>query len=138
MSVTFNDRDYTADALIKQLSLIELHGKDGSAVDSGCACIESKHLFMIEGLAEEGVGFGVSTKEKAFYRQVSEFARVLRKNIDAAQFTFPKIACSTVIHAGNPYSDCKARRERCITKLKGHKGINAFAVCSAAVKCPQK
>jgi hypothetical protein len=80
--MVFNDRDYTEEALIKQLTLIELHGKDGSAVDAGCSCIESKHLFAVEGLAEEGQGFALSQKERDFYAKVSQFARLLRKKID--------------------------------------------------------
>lgn len=80
--MVFDDRDYTQDALIKQLALIELHGKDGSAVDAGCSCIESKHLYAVEGLAEEGQGFALSQKEREFYEKVSQLARSLRKRID--------------------------------------------------------
>ncbi len=74
---------------MKQLSLIELHGKDGSAVDGGCACIEEKHLLNVEGLAEEGIGFALSQAEKQFYAWVADLARNVRKQIDAANWTVP-------------------------------------------------
>lgn len=80
--VSFNDRDYTREAVIKQLGLIELHCKDGSAVDAGCQCIDTKHLFLIEGLAEEGQGFSLTTKEKEFYSNLANLVRLIRKNME--------------------------------------------------------
>lgn len=87
--MSFNPHDYTAQTIIKQFSLIELHGKDGSAVEGGCACIEDKHLINIEGLAEEGVGFALSAAEKAFYQWVADLARNIRIKIDSADFSIP-------------------------------------------------
>ena len=87
--MSFNDRDYTREALIKQLGVVELHSKDGSALDAGCQCIETKHLFNIETLSEEGVGFGMTEKEKKFYQRLADFARHARKSIDTEDFSFP-------------------------------------------------
>jgi len=87
--VPFDDRRYTEDSLIKQLTLIELHAKDGSALDAGCGCIEGKHLFAVEGLAEEGVGFALSEKEKVFYEKLGSAARECRKAIEDSSFEFP-------------------------------------------------
>jgi len=87
--MVFDDRKYTEDSAIKQLSLIELHSKDGSALDAGCGCIEGKHLFALEGLSEEGVGFAMSQKEKDFYAKMGEFARKARKSIEESSFEFP-------------------------------------------------
>lgn len=84
--MVFNDRNYTQDAIVKQASLIELHSKDGSALDAGCQCIEGKHLHIIEGLAEEGKGFAVSEKEKEFYDNLGKLARLIRKNMEAEEF----------------------------------------------------
>jgi len=85
----FNDRDYTRDSILKQIVLVELHGKDGSAVDAGCACIETKHTYMLEGLFEEAVGFALSQKERDFYTWTSELMRVLRKKIDTEDYVIP-------------------------------------------------
>lgn len=132
--MTFDDRVYTQDALIKQLGLVELHGKDGSAVDSGCACIETKHTFNIEGLAEEGIGFSLSEKEKRFYQGVADWARVVRKNIETETFELPK--------PNNPkrLTVCERKRERCIQKLKPKEERgeieSAYAVCHASIPCP--
>jgi hypothetical protein len=82
----FDDRVYTEDAIIKQLALIELHSKDGSALDAGCGCIEGKHLFIVEGLAEEGKGFALSEKEKHFYDDLGTWARTKRKQIEDSTF----------------------------------------------------
>ena len=83
MSAEFNDYDYTRDAIIKQLGLIELHGKDGSAVDAGCQCINTKHTYMLEGLSEEMVGFAKSEAEKKFYMQLAANMRKVRQDIDS-------------------------------------------------------
>jgi hypothetical protein len=84
--MAFNDRDYTYDAIMKQLGLVELHTRDGSAVEAGCHCIETKHLRLIEGLSEEGVSFAVSEKEKAFFKDLGDLARSLRKNMELETF----------------------------------------------------
>jgi hypothetical protein len=65
---------------------VELHSKDGSALDAGCGCIEGKHLFIIEGLSEEGKGFAVSEKEKSFYDHLGALARSSRRQIESTDF----------------------------------------------------
>lgn len=118
--MSFNDRDYTRDSVIKQLSLIELHSKDGSALDAGCACIETKHLYAIEGLSEEGVGFALTDKEKAFYGKLADLARTLRKNIEVENWSL----------AQNPthLSPCKKKLARCLE-------IHSPEECRASIKC---
>jgi len=132
--VTFNDRDYTQDALIKQLGLVELHGKDGSAVEAGCACIQTKHSYNIEGLSEEGMGFALSEKEKRFYSNLADLARDIRKKIETEDFTLPKT------HNPTSLTVCERKRERCIKKLmpKEKRGEieSAHAVCYASIPCP--
>lgn len=86
--MSFNDRDYTRDAIIKQLGLIELHCKDGSAVEAGCQCIDTKHLYLIEGLAEEGQGFALSSQERKFYEDLGSFVRLTRKNMEVEDYEF--------------------------------------------------
>ena len=81
--MTFNDYEYTRDSILKQVSLIELHGKDGSAVDAGCQCINTKHTYMLEGLAEEMVGFAKSESEKKFYMNLAANMRKVRQDIDS-------------------------------------------------------
>lgn len=93
---------YTRETLIKQLSLIELHGKDGSATDAGCACIEEKHLFNVEGLAEEAIGFSKSEAEKAFYVRLSNACRDWRKAIDQEDWSL------SVSHSCPPCPKCEA------------------------------
>jgi len=142
----FNDRRYTEDSIIKQLGLIELHGKDGSAVEAGCGCIEGKHLVMLEGLAEEGIGFSKTKKERMFYTKLSSLARDLRKSIEQDEFTFPK-------HGSNPgrrkflpsgltacereHPDVQKKLSRCIKKLEREGRVESpVAVCRASIKCP--
>lgn len=80
--MTFNDRDYTFDAIIKQLLLVEVHCKDGSASEENCKCIDTKHLYILEGLAEEGQGFALTSKEQDFYRDLADLVRLIRKNME--------------------------------------------------------
>lgn len=137
--MAFNDRRYTEDSIIKQLGLIELHGKDGSAVDAGCACIETKHLYLLEGLAEEGIGFAVSAKERQFYQDLSNFMRETRKRMEVEDYNLhgvmrkvmerknpvPQIRSSSrmvlsngLIKCKRKYSDDERKLTRCIEKLK--------------------
>jgi len=85
----FNDYDYTRESILKQVSLIELHSKDGSATDAGCGCIEGKHLIILEGLCEEMVGFTKSEEEKNYYSWVGDVARKIRRDIEFANFCIP-------------------------------------------------
>ena len=144
--MVFNDRDYTQDALIKELVLIEKHSKDGSAIEGGCSCIESKHLYGVEGLSEEGQGFGLSAKEKLFYSKLADFARKTRKTIDSGTFNFPSNPVHR-LYLPHGLTECEKRHpsvkrklSRCIKKLepKEHRGEieSAVAVCRASIKCP--
>lgn len=145
----FNDRHYTQDALIKQLGLVELHGKDGSATDAGCACIETKHFYFIEGLSEEGVGFALSAKERRFYQQLADFTRLARKRIEVENYDLHGVMREVMkkehpkpLHVGNPnnLTACERKRERCIKKLKPKEERgeieSAHAVCHASIPCP--
>ena len=82
----FSDRDYTRDAVIKQLGLVELHCRDGSAIDAGCQCIDTKHLFLIEGLCEEGQGFALSAAERQFYKDLGDLVRLIRKKMEVEDY----------------------------------------------------
>lgn len=123
----FDDRRYTEDSIIKQLSLIELHGKDGSAVEAGCGCIEGKHLVMLEGLSEEGIGFSKTKKERMFYTKLSSLARDLRKSIEQNSFTFPSsksnssgnmVLSNGLIKCKSKYPNDERKLTSCIKKLK--------------------
>ena len=112
--MSFDDHKYTEDAIIKQLSLIELHSKDGSALDAGCGCIEGKHLFLVEGLAEEGKGFALTDSEKKFYDELGNWARMKRKAIESSEW------------------DEHGHSESCVhcENLRGHERKECFKLCS--------
>lgn len=97
----FNDRDYTYDAVMKQLGLVELHTRDGSAVEAGCHCIETKHLRLIEGLSEEGVSFALSEKEKRFFADLGNLSRGLRKNLEMEAFDLPSVLRNSGLNPGH-------------------------------------
>ena len=144
--MVFNDRDYTQDAIIKQLGLIELHSKDGSAVEADCACIESKHFFMVEGLSEEQQGFAVSAKERMFYTRLADFARKTRKTIDDGSFVFPHNPVHRLYlphgltECEKRYPSVKRKLSRCIKKLEPREAAgeieSAVAVCRKSIRCP--
>ena len=117
--MAFDDRRYTEDALIKQLSLIELHSKDGSALDAGCGCIEGKHLFLVEGLAEEAKGFALTDPEKEFYDELGDLARTKRKAIEGHEWE--KRA------SGGLQLQCAKACEN----LRGHARKDCFRACHA-------
>ena len=158
----FNDRDYTRDAVIKQLGLIELHCKDGSAVDAGCQCIDTKHLFLIEGLSEEGMGFALSAKERKFYEDLGNLVRLTRKKMEVEDFNLHGVMRQTmkvkhpVPMGGNPgprkylphgltacekaHPSVRKKLSSCIRKLEKKPGayvdFNPPAICRASIKCP--
>ena len=79
-SVNFpNDREYTINALIEELSLAERHCRDESY--PLCSCLSEKHTFLISGLASEGVGFAESAEEREFMKNLMVQARVIRADI---------------------------------------------------------
>jgi hypothetical protein len=156
--MVFNDRDYTQDAVIKQASLIELHSKDGSALDAGCTCIEGKHLHVIEGLAEEGKGFAVTEKEKMFYDQLAGLSRSLRKNMEGDNFDMRQVLHEAELNPSprkyEPHGLTECEKEHpkilhklqsCIKKVEKREGcsppytdcpVNPVAVCRASITCP--
>lgn len=77
----FDGLDYTRESLLEELSLMERHARDGSAVEAGCSCIEEKHLLLIAGLASEGVTLAKDQAEKEFYMNLADRARELRQQI---------------------------------------------------------
>jgi hypothetical protein len=83
----FNGLEYTRNALLEELSLVERHARDGSAVNAGCACIEEKHLLNISGLASEGVTLASDAKEKDYYMWLANHARELRRQILDGDFS---------------------------------------------------
>lgn len=163
--MSFNDRAYTSDAIIKQLGLVELHCKDGSAVEAGCQCIDTKHLYLIEGLAEEGVGFSLSATERQFYSQLADLVRLIRKRMEVEDWNLHGVMRDVMkkeypiplrIHSKNPYprkylphglTACEkkypsVRRllSSCIKQLEPQERTgeieSAVAVCRASIKCP--
>lgn len=162
--MSFNDRDYTMDSIIKQLGLIELHSKDGSALEGGCACIETKHLYLLEGLSEEGVGFAMSVEEKEFYTQLGDLARQVRKLMEKGDFSeglhgvmrkvMKKSHPKPLRHNPYPrkylphgltaceqkYPSVRKKLSHCISTLEPREEAgeieSAVAVCRASIKCP--
>ena len=114
----FDDRVYTEDAVIKQLSLIELHSKDGSALDAGCGCIEGKHLFIVEGLAEEGKGFALTDSEKSFYEDLGTWARTKRKQIEASEWSHGQHEEHVAIKCGHCDNLRAGERKECLRECK--------------------
>jgi len=141
----FDDLEYTRDALIKELLNVQDHGVDGSAVDAGCRCIETKHFYNIEAKSEEGATIATDPKEKEFYLQLSDFARFARKRIEAGDFNMHGIMRETMKPyaaeprhvAGNPrtraylphnLTECEASHASVRKKL-------ASCIKEAEVKC---
>lgn len=97
----FDGLDYTREALLEELSLMERHARDGSAYLGGCACIEEKHLLLIAGLASEGVTLAENPEEKKFYMDLAARARKIRQDIIEGNWSNSKthsIKCETQVH----------------------------------------
>ena len=127
--MTFDEKKYTEDGIIKQLTLIQLHSSDGSSLDAGCSCVEGKHLHALEGFAEEAIMTAEDSQEKAFYENLANVARETRKAIEEQKFGY-------LPH--NPASAECPKLIRCIKKVgKTCKmpECNPHAVCKASVKC---
>lgn len=145
--------------MIKQLGLIELHCKDGSAVDAGCQCIDTKHLYLIEGLSEEGMGFALSAKEREFYEDLGNLVRLTRKRMEVEDYDLHGVMRETmkekhpVPMGGNPgpselhFTACelehpsvKKKLASCIRQAEKKPGayvdFNPVAVCRASIRCP--
>lgn len=125
MAKQFNDLEYTREALIKQLLLIQNHGVDGSAVDAGCGCIEDKHLFVVEALAEEGETIAKNPKEKEFYAELADLARELRRRIDGENWSMHGVMRTTMAKRAPEPQSCA----RC---LESHSKAECVAVGACA------
>jgi len=75
-----NDRDYTFNALIEELFLVERHIRDNSW--RICDCTPSKHLPGIAGLASEGYGFAEDLNERRFMECLMGQARLYKAMIE--------------------------------------------------------
>ena len=80
-----NDRDYTHNALVEELVLIERHLRDESW--RLCNCNAEKHLPGIAALGSEGQGFAETADEREFMRQLQVRARLWRDKIKKGSFT---------------------------------------------------
>lgn len=100
----FDGLDYTRQAILEELALIERHARDGSAVEAGCGCIEEKHLLNLAGLASEGVTLATEKKEKEYYMGLASLARELRREVLDQEF-------NRFSSHGNPVSRAKILRE---------------------------
>lgn len=70
---------YTIDKIIKQLSLLEEHLKDYFDTKDRLFCMEciTKHLYTLEGLAEEAIGF---FKEKECWKSLASILAQIRQS----------------------------------------------------------
>ena len=121
MVKAFDGLDYTRNAILEELSLIERHARDGSAVTAGCACIEEKHLLLLAGLASEGVTLASDRAEKEYYMGLADLARAKRQEILDRNFKGSK---------SHGLSKCEKKIEKCILE-----GV-AESVCRASIPCP--
>jgi len=87
--------DYTRDALIEELALLERHIRDGSWTE--CYCIPEKHLPVVSGLAGEGTIFAMSEQEKRFYEWLRDFARFARHQIESGEFKVPEMSNPSIV-----------------------------------------
>jgi len=84
------DFDYTNEALVEQLALLQLHYDDGSFRE--CSCVPEKHLPIIAGLASEQVTFSMRVGKDEltpFYRGLADWAREARKKIEEGDYSKP-------------------------------------------------
>lgn len=101
----FDGHDYTEETVLEELSLIERHARDGSAVAGGCACIEEKHLLLLAGLSSEMPTLSSNDDEKRFYGWLADHARELRRKIITGDFKKPVKATAKAV----AYAQCIAR-----------------------------
>lgn len=152
--MVFDEKKYTEDSIVKQLTLIQLHSSDGSALDAGCNCIEGKHLHALEGLAEEGTMTAQNPQEKAFYEDLANIAREKRKAIEEQNWVRTQSSNPGPGRKYEPHglTECEKTHpkilkkiSRCIRKVEKREEctppyddcpVNPVAVCRASVKCP--
>jgi hypothetical protein len=141
----FDEKKYTEDSIIKQLTLIQLHSTDGSALDAGCSCVEGKHLHALEGFAEEATMTAENAQEKAFYENLAEVARQTRKAIEEGKFGYlphnpaRKYHPSGLTECEKTHPHVLKKLASCIKKLEPREKAgeieSAVAVCRASIKC---
>jgi hypothetical protein len=142
--MTFDEKKYTEDSIIKQLTLIQLHSSDGSSLDAGCSCVEGKHLFALEGFAEEAIMTASNEKERAFYQNLAEVARATRKAIETENFDYmphnPPYRPHGLTECEKSHPQVLKKLGECIKKLEPRERAgeieSAVAVCRASVRCP--
>jgi hypothetical protein len=117
----FDGLEYTREALAEEISLMERHARDGSAVLGGCSCIEEKHLLLIAGLASEGVTLAKDQAEKEYYMNLADKARAMRMEILDGDF-----GKSQKSHG---VSKCEGKIEKCMAD--GH----SEEECRATIPC---
>ena len=98
--MVFNDEEYTEESIIKQLVLIENHSSDGSILNAGCHCVEGKHLFALEGYADEGVNIMEQPKKKEFLVALGALARSLRRNMEADEWNMKNVLHNAGLNPG--------------------------------------
>lgn len=79
-----NDREYTFEALVEQLGLIELHIRDGSW--RLCSCNPEKHLPVVAGLTSEGFGFAETDDERHFMECSMSQSRLFKAKIKSGKY----------------------------------------------------
>jgi hypothetical protein len=120
----FDGLEYTREALAEELSLVERHARDGSAVLGGCSCIEEKHLLLIAGLASEGVTLATDQAEKEYYMNLAEKARQLRLEILDGDFRKSQIS-----QKSHSLERCERKIDACIAKGKSEEECRATIHC---------
>jgi len=73
--------DYTIEEIIKTCTALEIHFKQmlSSGEDNVCKECITKHLFELEKLAEEGIGFSKDLSDLGIFTYVYNMARLIRK-----------------------------------------------------------
>lgn len=97
----FNDKQYTEDSILKQLTLIENHASDGSVLDAGCHCVEGKHLYALEGYSEEGVNIMAEPQKKQFLTSLGALARSLRRNMEGDKWNMKDVLHEAGLNPGD-------------------------------------
>jgi hypothetical protein len=147
----FDEKKYTEEAILEELSLMERHARDGSALNAGCSCIQEKHTLNISGLASEATVMEGSPKEKDFYAKIAEFNKKARHEIIDGTFNFPQNPTGRKYHPSG-LTECEKSHPHvlkklasCIRQVEKREGcvspytdcpVNPVAVCRASVKCP--
>lgn len=108
----FNAEEYTRNAILEELLLIERHARDGSAVEAGCGCIEEKHLLTLSGLCNEAGTLMTNKNEADYYAHLGQWARQKRQEIVNGEFSASTAKCSEskvskCVAQGKTESECR-------------------------------